>query len=521
MTIISANNIKYSNAKGILFNNATFSVDEIDRIGIVGNNGSGKSTLVKCIVGELILDDGNIHIRKGTIIGYVEQDVPKELESKTIYEALALSIPEEERIYSEYKVDMVLNTIKIPEKLLTLKVSELSEGWKRLVLIIMVYMKNPTLLVLDEPTNHLDLSKIIYLERLLKDVMSDIPYIIISHDRKFLDNCINKTIILRDRNVYSFKHNYSESMRLLAEQDEANKRKRGIQEKEIERLSKTAKDFKQKGKAHGSERLARTAITLESRISKMENDLVEVYKEKDRNINLSDNEIDYNKPVIKIYNFNVKTPDNLSLLYNIKDLEISKGERIVILGLNGTGKSLLIRELMKTYNSTSDIKNSGITFNPRVKVGYVDQVLSILPPNENLKDFIQGNFHLDITSAIASLARIGFDIGRQNTLIKELSFGEKTRLAFLKLKHEYPNLYIMDEPTNHLDIDAQMKLEQAILENDNPCIFVSHDRTFVEKIANKYYMIDEKEKTLKLINSTDIFFDILLRKMEEGDDRLL
>lgn len=520
MTIISVNNIKYSNAKGILFKNATFSVDENDRIGIVGNNGSGKSTLIKCIVGELALDEGNIHIKNGTVIGYVEQDIPKELESKTIYEALALSIPEEERIYSEYKVDMVLNTIKVPQQLLKLKVSELSEGWKRLILIIMVYMKNPTLLVLDEPTNHLDLSKIIYLEKLLKEVMYDIPYIIISHDRKFLDNCINKAVILRDGNIYSFKHNYSKSIELLAEQDEANKKKRNIQEKEIERLSKTAKDFKQKGKAHGSERLARTAITLESRISRMEDDLVEVYKEKNRALNLSNNEIDYNKPVIRINNFNVKTPDD-RMLYNIKDLEISKGERIAILGFNGTGKSLLIKELMKVYNSPSDIINKNIVFNPRVKVGYVDQVLSILPPNETLKDFIQGNFHLDITSTIASLSRIGFDIGRQNTLIKELSFGERTRLAFLKLNHEQPNLYIMDEPTNHLDIDAQMKLEKAILENDNPCIFVSHDRTFVERIANKYYMIDDKEKALKPINSTDVFFDILLKKMEEGDDRVL
>jgi len=107
--------------------------------------------------------------------------------------------------------------------------------------------------------------------------------------------------------------------------------------------------------------------------------------------------------------------------------------------------------------------------------------------------------------------------GKQNTLIKELSFGERTRLAFLKLNHEQPNLYIMDEPTNHLDIDAQMKLEKAILENDNPCIFVSHDRTFVERVANKYYMINDKEKVLKPINSTDVFFDILLKRMEEGN----
>ncbi|MDR1494869.1 MAG: ATP-binding cassette domain-containing protein [Rickettsiales bacterium] len=517
MAIISAENIRYENARGVLFKDVSLYVNKDDKIGVVGNNGSGKTTLIKCLVGKLELNGGNINMKKGTKIGYVEQGIPKELESETFYDVLRLSMLEEERDCSTYRVDMALEALGAPKSIWQLELGKLSGGWKKLALVSKTYLKNPDILILDEPTNHLDLSKAMHLERWLREIVYDIPYIIISHDREFLDNCTNKTIVLRNGIVCSFKHSYTDSMKLLAEQDRSDEKKRKIQEKEVDRLSKTAKDFKQKGQAHGSERLARVAKTIESRIDRIENELVDIYKEDERSIGLGENEVDYNRPILKISNLDVKTPDD-RFLFNVDSLEISKGERIVILGLNGTGKSLLVKQLMETYRNLKaglqTSKKHEIIFNPRVEIGYIDQNLSLLPDEKSLRSFMQEEFSLDVTSTISSLVNIGFRFERQDTPVKDLSFGEKVRLTFLKLRHQKPNMYLMDEPTSHLDIDGQLKLKEAILSNDNPCIFVSHDRRFLREIANRYYMIDEIRKKLKLIDSPDIFFEKLLGNVE-------
>ncbi|MDR2077517.1 MAG: ATP-binding cassette domain-containing protein [Rickettsiales bacterium] len=438
MPIISVDNIKYENGKGVLFKDASFSINEDDRIGIVGNNGSGKSTLVKCLTGELEFNGGKICIKRGTRIGYVEQDLPKALENETLYNLLKLSIPEDERDYSVYKIDTTLETFEVPKEFWDREVSKLSGGWRRLALIARSHLNNPDLLILDEPTNHLDLGKILYLERWLREVVCDTPYIVISHDREFLDNCTNKTIVLRDGNIYFFKHSYTEAMNLLVKQDKADERKRKIQERDIDRLSKTMKDFKQKGQAHGSERLTRIAKTIETRINRIEENLVNTYREDRRNIGLGDNEIDYRKPILKINNLDIKTPDG-KLLFNIDSLEISRGERLFILGMNGAGKSLLIKRIMYMYKNTKSpyyvYGKDDIVFNPRVEIGYIDQNLSILPPDETIQNFIRREFGFDLATAISSLTNIGFPHEIQNTLIKNLSFGEKTRLSFLKLKH--------------------------------------------------------------------------------------
>ncbi|MBQ8660269.1 MAG: ABC-F family ATP-binding cassette domain-containing protein [Alphaproteobacteria bacterium] len=507
MSLLSVDRAAYSNHAGTLFENVSFAINEGDHIGLIGNNGCGKSTLLKAIMGELELSKGSIQKQRGIKIGYIAQSVPERFENMTLYEVLEDAIPPAEREYSQYKVDMALEALGAEKEIYDCKMFQLSGGWRRLALIARTNLDDPDLLILDEPTNHLDVGKIMHLENWLKDTVF-VPYLVVSHDRQFLDNCTDKTLIMRAGKVHSYKYSITRAKELLAEDDFANARERKERQKEIDRLAQTAKQFKIKGQAHGSERLSRVAKTLESRIEKMEEALPDVHQEKDRNIALGRNELEYNKPVLKISNLDVKTPTD-QFLFHIDNLSFSKGERAAILGLNGTGKSVFIRELMKAYDSGKKSPFGGSTqdpiyFNPQVVVGYVDQELTILPPEENLQDFIQGRFSLDRTRAIRELVQAGFSINEQEAKIKTLSFGQKVRMAFLLLKNEQPNFYIMDEPTNHLDIDGQERLEKAILERDNPCVLVSHDRRLISNVANSFYVIENAR--LKRLNSAEEFF---------------
>lgn len=507
MSLLSVDRAAYSNHAGTLFENVSFTINEGDHIGLIGNNGCGKSTLLKAIMGELELSKGRIQKQRGIKIGYIAQSVPERFENMTLYEVLEDAIPPAEREYSQYKVDMALEALGAEKEIYDRKMSQLSGGWRRLALIARTNLDDPDLLILDEPTNHLDVGKIMHLENWLKDTVF-VPYLVVSHDRQFLDNCTDKTLIMRAGKVHSYKYSITRAKELLAEDDFANARERKERQKEIDRLAQTAKQFKIKGQAHGSERLSRVAKTLESRIEKMEEALPDVHQEKDRNIALGRNELEYNKPVLKISNLDVKTPTG-QFLFHIDNLSFSKGERAAILGLNGTGKSVFIRELMKAYDSGKKSPfgcstQDPIYFNPQVVVGYVDQELTILPPEESLQDFIQGRFSLDRTRAIRELVQAGFSINEQEAKIKTLSFGQKARMAFLLLKNEQPNFYIMDEPTNHLDIDGQERLEKAILERDNPCVLVSHDRRLISNVANSFYVIENGR--LKRLNSAEEFF---------------
>lgn len=508
MSFISVDRATYSNHAGVLFENVSFTINEGDQIGLIGHNGCGKSTLLKAIMGELELTKGTIQKQKGLKIGYIAQSVPARFEDMTLYQVLEDAIPPEEREYSQYKVDMSLEALGATKDIYDRKMSLLSGGWRRLALIARTNLNDPDILILDEPTNHLDVGKIMHLEDWLKNTVF-VPYLVVSHDRQFLDNCTNRTLIMRAGKVHSYKYSITRAKELLAEDDFANARERKERQKEIDRLAQTAKEFKIKGQAHGSERLSRVAKSLETRIEKMEEALPDVHHEKDRNIGLGRNEIEYNKPVLKIRNLDVTIPTGQTL-FHIDELSFSKGERAAILGLNGSGKSVFIRELMKAYeegkkNAFGCSAQDPIYFNPQVIVGYIDQELTILPPKETLQEFIQSRFALDRTRAIRELVQAGFQINEQEAKIETLSFGQKARMAFLLLKNEQPNFYIMDEPTNHLDVDGQERLEQAILEKDNPCVLVSHDRRLISNVANRFFVIENGR--LKQIESATEFFE--------------
>ena len=518
MSLFSVENVSISGHHGMLFENLSFSINEGDRVGLVGNNGCGKSTLLSAIAGEMEVSKGKIQKKKGLKIGYISQSVPKHFENMTLREVLEDALPPQERDYSQYKVDMALEALGAPSDVYNRPMCQLSGGWRRLALIARTNLDDPDVLLLDEPTNHLDVGKIMRLENWLRDTVF-IPYLIVSHDRQFLDRCTTKTLIMRGGKVHAIRQSFSQAKEALQQQDVANAHERREKQKKIDKLKQTAKEFKVRGKNFGSEGLSRIAKTIEKRVEQMEELLPDVYKEKERKISLGQNELEYNKVVLRIKNLDICIPNTTNRLFHIKELEISKGDRIVVLGLNGTGKSLLIKALMRAYeegkkNPFGCSSADPIFFNQQVIVGYVDQELSMLPPEKNLHDFIQERFSLDKTKTIRELVNAGFSINEQNAKIGTLSYGQKARMAFLILKNEQPNFYIMDEPTNHLDIDGQERLESAILKNDNPCVFISHDRQLISNVATKYFLIERGQ--LRQIQSPELFYTQALSDLDIG-----
>lgn len=508
MSLITVNGITINGPTSPLIADGSFSINVGDRIGLVGNNGSGKSTLLKYLVGEEPVSGGKISRQKGMRIGYIEQSVPPEFEDLTLYEVIEDAIPEEERSWSQYKVELALEALGASEDIQLKTMRELSGGWRRLALIARTNLDDPDLLLLDEPTNHLDIGKVLRLEKWLRDTVQ-VPYLIVSHDRRFLDETTNKTFFMRGGEIRTFKQPYSRAVEILTGEDQAAAVRRGQQQAKIDQLSATARRFKQQAQGHGSERLARTAMTMESRIEQLEDALEEVYSEDTRAIQLAERELDSTKPIIKIEDLTVKTPDGREL-FHIDYLDIKRGERLAVLGLNGSGKSMLMCLIMSEYErfkaNPRAFDPRGITFNDKTEIGFVDQELSALPVDKSLIDFVRDQFILNETRAIAVLAKAGFRIEQQNVKVGKLSYGERVRLAFAALRVQQPNAFILDEPTNHLDIDGQHRLVDTVLRLDAPCFVVSHDRQFLDEVATRFVVITNGH--LEPLESPDTFYEI-------------
>ena len=471
-----------------LFKDANLSLNEGDRVGLVGDNGCGKTSLLRCIMGEETLNSGKILIPRGTRkIGYVPQTLPTNLGEQTLYDYLITALPKEERDYSSWKVDATLDELDVPEELRERKLAHLSGGWQRLALIAHANLEEPDLLLLDEPTNYLDLGKIFRLEKWLNETVK-VPYIVVSHDRTFLDNCTKKTIHLRDGKLLFHNVPYTRAREALLNEDLSAARARQLEEKEIARIRAAAKrihmwsngrnpDMERRSKA-----IAHTADQLEAKKT-------EVYIAPKREISFTQESIRPNT-LLTVQNIDVKTPDGQQL-FRIPELYIDRGDRVALLGMNGAGKTQFLKMLMRAIDDPiSDHKQKlALRFNPQVKIGYFDQHMANIPTDASVSDYISKIVGSN-QDAVKQLVVAGFPYNKQGASIGTLSQGEKARLAFLGLKLGKFNFFIMDEPTNHIDLDGQEKFEDALDDNAYTCLFVSHDRYMVNNVATRYLQIE-------------------------------
>lgn len=488
MTQIVLQNVSFGYVE-TLFRNVNLTITEQDRIGIVANNGEGKSTLLKCITGEISDFDGTVTRPRNLKVGYIEQGVPDQIIDLSLYEAIIDGLHEEEKYSNIWKVDIALEMFGAPEEIRHRPVRNLSGGWQRLALIARVVMSEPDVLILDEPTNHLDIEKIALLETWLNEQVYDIPVLIVSHDRDFLNNCTNRTVFLRTGVVSSYRYSYDEARKLLEEDDKTAQHQRDKELEELARLTKTAHKQRQIGKDNFSDTALQKAKQIERRADALRQELTDVHVEKRRDVKLQPSET-HAKLLVRLRDVAVPSPAG-DILFHIEKLDIVNNERLVILGPNGAGKSQFLQIVNKAFTTREEAREIGITITPTATLGYIDQHLSSLPSRSTMHEFIREISPETVNDQrIASLlASVGFPYESQQTKIDKLSQGQRSRLNLLALKLISPNFYIMDEPTNHLDISGQEALEQELLNHQAACLLVSHDRAFTNNVGTTFYEI--------------------------------
>ena len=486
-------------ATDTLFSNLNFVIADGDRVGLVAGNGNGKTTLLRAMAGQGELTAGEIVRSRGLQVGYVEQDMPAETLGLTLYEAILAALPVAERETDSWRVDVVLDEFETPEAMRHRTIAELSGGWQRIGLITRCWVRQPDALLLDEPTNHLDLAKLIQLENWINQAAKNIPVVIASHDRQFLDATTNRTLFLRPDQSHFFALPYTKARAALAEIDVAAEAKREKDFKEVGRLRKQAAKLTNIGINSGSDLLVVKSKQLRDRAEKLESSALSLHKERSGEIRLG-NSGTHARVLVSIENRDVLTPDGAKL-FRIDKLHIFQGDRLVILGRNGAGKSQLMGLVHRAMLGAA---TEGIRISPSVKPGYVDQAMSQLPVKGSPIGFITSAFDLGDQRSLSLLAAAGFPPEKQDKPIAQLSFGQRARLGLLALRLSEPNFYLLDEPTNHVDIAGQERLEAEILTHEATCILVSHDRSFVRALGSRFFVIEGRK--LREVDSPEPFF---------------
>jgi ATPase subunit of ABC transporter with duplicated ATPase domains len=485
-----------------LFSNLNLVVNSGDRIGLVAANGRGKSTLFRCIAGQLDPTEGEITRARGLTVGHVEQDVPPALFPLSFYDAVLDALPADQAGSESWRVDVVLESLNVPDELRRRPLKALSGGWQRLAMLARIWATEPDVLLLDEPTNHLDLGKIAVLEEWLNALPRDVPVIVASHDRAFLDAVTNRTLFLRPEQSQAFALPYSRARIALDEADAADARRYERDMKTAEQLRKQAAKLNNIGINSGSDLLVVKTKQLKQRAERLEDAARPAHLERSAGVVRLANRGTHAKVLVTLDDAEIPTPDGTALFRTGKQF-ICQGDRIVLLGLNGAGKTRLIAMLRRAIDNP-DTAQDGIKATPSLVLGYGDQALADLVDAATPMQTVTRRFDVGDQRARALLAGAGMNIDMQARPVGRLSGGQKARLGMLMLRLANPNFYLLDEPTNHLDIEGQEALESELLGHQASCLLVSHDRSFVRAVGNRFWMIDRKR--LVEVESPEPFF---------------
>jgi ATPase subunit of ABC transporter with duplicated ATPase domains len=500
--VLGIENGAFSYGATPVFRNVSFLLDGA-RTGMVGENGAGKSTLLRCLIGELELNSGAITRSKNMHLSYVPQETPDAYLKLTVRQVMERSL---KKIHSDedWRIDVLLDELGVSTQDSERPFGSFSGGWQRITLIASASaLEEPDILLLDEPTNHLDSGHINKLEDWLLN-HTNVPLLAISHDRDFLEAVTTRTLFLRSDGAHMFRFPFTEAREQLFERDALNARRAALEAKEIERLEEMVKRYKAWGVLNS--KFHKKQKSTEKRIARMQDKATESYVARKRELKLHDGGMEA-KVALRIENYPVTIPDGSRTLYKIDRFQISPGERIALLGPNGAGKTMLLDALSRAYDPKREHYDgtSAIRYNPGAKVVHFDQRMRQLPLDSCPLDYVCEDGLVGRTQGIALLAKAGFPYKRAESAIEELSYGERSRLIFLRMRLLKPNVYLLDEPTNHLDIEGQEDLEAQLEEAEVACIFVSHDRYFVRTAATRFLEI--RKNKLVEIEDPDEFFD--------------
>ncbi len=542
MISISVSNLAFRVGTREILGEITFSLEEGDRLAVVGVNGSGKSTLLRMISGEYAPDEGEIHIAKNKTLGLLHQDdafniideygreIPDgttpsaaspvdrtvlgqmyavfpdlcraEVRLAHLQEQLDGTPPEDtetlNRLSSEYttlnsrfirdgglyfksRCKSILVNLGFGESVWSRPVSTMSGGQRTRLALARLLSREPDILILDEPTNHLDLDTMIWLENHLASYPKDKTVILVSHDRLFLDRVTNKTLDVENCRAKLYKAKYSEYIELKRKDRAEQEKKYNIQQKEIARLEA----YIEQQRRWNRERNIIAAESREKAIQRM----VKVEKPKDlpKSIRFTLNSSgESGNDVAEARGLTMGFGSNI-LFRNLSFL-VKKRDRLFIWGPNGCGKSTLIKLLLGQLEPLA----GEIEFGYNVTVGYYDQENQNLDENNTVLDELWNAYpsltETEIRNTLALFLFRGDDIEKE---VRVLSGGERARLTFAKLILSRMNLLILDEPTNHLDIESREALENALKEFDGTIIAVSHDRYFTRRLATRFVDLGE------------------------------
>lgn len=524
MIEISVNNITKSFGFNNVIDNISFDIHTGEIIGLVGNNGCGKSTLLKLISKQEISDKGIISIRKNTTIGYLKQNYifNEDLSVKELlYESVSeiLEIENKLRSYeikmqsaSEKELNIILNKYadlqekfiniggyEISEKvgriisgfklenILNNNMNTLSGGESRIVMLASIMIKNPDILLLDEPTNHLDIETLEWFEDYLINYKGTV--LIISHDRYFLNNIVDKIILIENGKEDIYLGNYDYYVEEYKKRFELKLNLYKNQQKEIKKLEASAKKLREFGRLGNDSRFYKRANSIDKRIEKLDK-IDRPLVTKGINMNLSNDKRSGNE-VLVLKKYSMSIDDNL-LLDNV-DLEINYKDRICLMGKNGSGKSTFIRNIM----------NGNIKLGNNVRIAYIPQEITFTDEKINILEFARNICHEEDSIIRSILNKYMFNSNDIFKRLDKLSGGERVRLKLLELNYSKVNFIILDEPTNHLDIKTREILEDALSNFNGTILFISHDRYFINALANKIVYINNKKFNIYIGNYDD------------------
>lgn len=490
-----------------LFASLSLTLQPGDRLGIVAGNGRGKSTLLSVMAGAMEPTSGEILRSRSVRIGFMEQDVPPHLLTLSLREAILDAVPEDERDYESWRADIALDELQVPEDLRDKPMKEQSGGWQRLALLARLAMADPDVLLLDEPTNHLDLGKILALERWLAGLPRAKAVVMTSHDRAFLDAVTNRTLFLRHPQSETFALPYSTARQALEEADAARERKFQKDMKTADQLRRQAAKLNNIGINSGSDLLVTKTKQLRERAERLESKAEMAHRDRSAGVIQLNSGENHARVLVRIDPLEVTTPDG-RLLFRTGPLFIGKGDRIVLLGVNGAGKSRFVERLRQALDQSGQAgQDPLIRPTASLKPGYMDQALAMLSETDTPLQTLSSRFSLSEQRARSLISACGLTIEQQQRPLSALSGGQKARLALLVLRLLEPTFFLLDEPTNHLDIDGQEALRGELLAEDTAALIISHDRSFVRETGNRFWLIDRRR--LVEVDSPEDFFELL------------
>jgi ATPase subunit of ABC transporter with duplicated ATPase domains len=481
-----------------LFEDLNLTVSRGDRVGLVAANGRGKTTLLECLAGISEPTTGDITRARGLRAGYVTQIIPEKALTRTLYEWALAALPSEQAEYESWRVDVVLGDMSVPYEFQHKPLHSLSGGWQRTAMLAAAWITEPDILLLDEPTNHLDLHRIGLLQEWLGGLPRDVPVVVTSHDRAFLDATTNRTLFLRAEQSRVFQLPFAAARAALDDADAADERRFVNDLNKVQQLRKQAAKLKNIGINSGSDLLITKTKQLNVRAARIEAATKPAHQDRSAGDIKLANSGTHAKALVTLEDVSVKTPDG-RLLYKTGQKWILPGDRIVLLGANGTGKTQLVKMIHDALSGAG----GAVKCAPSVIPAYSDQHLSQLFDSDTPMTAVAGQFDIGDQRARAVLAGAGVTIQMQDTKIGALSGGQKARLAMLVLRLRNPNFYLLDEPTNHLDIEGQEALEDELIEHDASCLLVSHDRSFLRNVGNRFWWI--KDRKLEEVDSPEPF----------------